>query len=77
MIFLDLLELERRYNDVLISTARGFKLGHEFLDIWVPGVVKEESVKNFFEAAKIYNVEKKFGLIINSSASQENSFLKT
>ena len=64
MIFLDLLELERRYNDVLISTARGFELGHEFLDIWVPGVVKEESVRNFFEATKIYNVEKEFGLTI-------------
>ena len=71
MIFLDLLELERRYNDVLISTARGFKLGHEFLDIWVPGVVKEESVRNFFEATKMYNVEKKFGLTINIKSINE------
>ena len=71
MILLDLLELERRYNDVLISTARGFKLGHEFLDIWVPGVEKEESIKNFFEATKMYNVEKKFGLTINIKSINE------
>ena len=76
MIFLDLLELERRYNDVLISTARGFELGHEFLDIWVPGVVKDESVKNFFEATKIYNVEKKFGLTINKKSISEKDLNK-
>ena len=74
MIFLDLLKLERRYDNVLISTARGFKLGHEFLDIWVPGVVKEESVKNFFEATKIYNVEKEFGLTIHTKDISEKDF---
>ena len=76
MILLDLLELERRYNDVLISTARGFELGHEFLDIWVPGAVKEESVKNFFEATKIYDVEEKFGLIINKKSISEKDLNK-
>ena len=76
MFFLDLLELEKRYNDVLISTARGFELDHEFLEIWVPGVFKEESVKNFFEAAKIYNVEKKFGLTINKKSISENDLNK-
>jgi len=60
MFFLNLLELEKQYNDILISTSRGFGLGYEFLDIWVPGISKEESIKNFFEAAKLYNVEKKF-----------------
>ena len=76
MILLDLLELERRYNDVLISTARGFELGHEFLDIWVPGVAKAESVENFFEATKIYNVEKKFGLTINKKSISEKDINK-
>ena len=74
MIFLDLLELERRYNDILTSTARGFELGYEFLDIWVPGVVKEESIKNFFEATKIYNVDKEFGLTINKKSISGKDF---
>ena len=76
MIFLNLLELEKQYNDILISTSRGFGLGHEFLDIWVPGISKDESVKNFFEATKLYNVEKEFGLKINKKNIKENDLNK-
>ena len=76
MIFLNLLELEEQYNDILISTSRGFGLGHEFLDIWVPGISKEESIKNFFEAVKLYNVEKDFGLRIDKKNIEENELKK-
>ena len=62
MTFLELTDLEKKYNEILISTSRGFAFGHEFLDMWVPGISKEESIKNFFEAVKLYNVEKEFGL---------------
>ena len=76
MVFLNLLELEEQYNDILISTSRGFGLGHEFLDIWVPGISKEESIKNFFEAVKLYNVEKDFGLRIDKKNIEENELKK-
>ncbi len=76
MFFLNLLKLEKQYNDILISRSRGFGLGHEFLDIWVPGISKEESIKNFFEAATLYNFEKEFGLKIDKKNIEENDLNK-
>ena len=37
---------------------------------------QENSAISFFEAAKIYNVEKKFGLTINKKSISENDLNK-
>ena len=76
MTFLELTDLEKKYNEILTSTSRGFAFGHEFLDMWVPGISKEESIKNFFESVKLYNVEKEFGLKIYKKNIKEKDLNK-
>ena len=44
--------------------------------MWVPGISKEESIKNFFEAVKLYNVEKEFGLKIYKKNIKEEDLNK-
>ena len=44
--------------------------------MWVPGISKEESIKNFFEAVKLYNVEKEFGLKIYKKNIKEKDLNK-
>ena len=61
-IVLNYLDLKSKFDDILISTSRGFDTKYEFLESWVPNENLNQSVKDLINAAIEY--EEKF-LTIN------------
>ena len=77
-IVLNYFDLKSKFDDILISTSRGFDTKYEFLESWVPNENLNQSVKDLINAAIEYN--EKY-LTINFSQSEfdiidQNYFLE-
>ena len=51
MIKLNYNELLKRYDEILLSTSRGFDTEHEFLELWVPNDNINQSISELVAAA--------------------------
>lgn len=58
MIQLDYDKIVQDYNNVLISTSRGFETDHEFLESWVPRTNLKDSINDLIESAKDYEISR-------------------
>jgi|TARA_B110000014_G_C19518735_1_gene279058 hypothetical protein len=56
MISIKYNELVNKYNEILISTSRGFDTKHEFLESWVPNLDLTQSVSDLFNSAIDYSL---------------------
>tara|TARA_Y100000294_G_C8306994_1_gene237106 strand:+ start:49 stop:354 length:306 start_codon:yes stop_codon:yes gene_type:complete len=57
MISIAYSELLKKYDEILISTSRGFDTNHEFLESWVPNPDFNQSISDLFNSAIDYNLK--------------------
>ena len=57
MISITYSELLKKYDEILISTSRGFDTKHEFLESWVPNPDLNQSISDLFNSAIDYNIK--------------------
>ena len=57
MIKLNYNELLKRYDEILLSTSRGFDTEHEFLESWVPNPDINQSISDLINAASDYGIK--------------------
>jgi len=50
-------ELLKRYDEILLSTSRGFDTEHEFLESWVPNSDINQSISDLINAASDYGIK--------------------
>ena len=50
-------ELLKKYDEILISTSRGFDTKYEFLESWVPNPDLNQSISDLFNSAVDYNIK--------------------
>ena len=55
MISIEYSELVKKYDEILVSTSRGFDTKHEFLESWVPNLDLNQSISDLFNSAIDYN----------------------
>ena len=58
MISLVYSELLKKYNEILISTSRGFDTEYEFLEYWVPSTDINQSISDLVNSAIDFNITK-------------------
>lgn len=58
MITINYKDLSNKYNEILISTSRGFDTKHEFLEAWVPSSDLTQSVSDLINSALDYEINK-------------------
>ena len=58
MVSITYSELLKKYDEILISTSRGFDIKHEFLESWVPNPDLNQSISDLFNSAIDYNIKK-------------------
>ena len=56
MISIEYSELVKKYDEILVSTSRGFDTKHEFLESWVPNLDLNQSISDLFNSAIDYNL---------------------
>ena len=71
MVSLIYSELLKQYNEILISTSRGFDTKHEFLESWVPSDDINQSISDLISAAIDYKI---FELEIDLSKDEISDF---
>jgi len=49
-------DLSKKYNEILISTSRGFDTKYEFLESWVPSSDLTQSVSDLINSAFDYDI---------------------
>ena len=57
MISITYSELLKKYDEILISTSRGFDTKYEFLESWVPNPDLNQSISDLFNSAVDYNIQ--------------------
>ena len=57
MISITYSELLKKYDEILISTSRGFDTKYEFLESWVPNPDLNQSISDLFNSAVDYNIK--------------------
>ena len=55
MISIEYSELVKKYDEILVSTSRGFDTKYEFLESWVPNLDLNQSISDLFNSAIDYN----------------------
>ena len=68
-------ELLKKYDDVLISTSRGFDRNHEFLETWVPNIDINYSVSDLINSAIDYEINE-LELIFSKKEDENINFEK-
>ena len=71
MISIKYNELVNKYNEILISTSRGFDTKHEFLESWVPNLDLTQSVSDLFNSAIDYSLNE-LEIIFSEKFTSEN-----
>ena len=66
MIFLNYSDLLKKYDEILISTSRGFDTEHEFLETWVPNNDINQSISDLINSAIDYGTTE-FKLILSET----------
>ena len=66
MISLNYSDLLKKYDEILISTSRGFDTEYEFLETWVPNNDINQSISDLINSAIDYRT-KEFKLILSET----------
>ena len=72
MISLIYNELLNKYNEILISTSRGFDTEYEFLESWVPSSDLTQSISDLINSAKDYNIYELEIILLKEEISELN-----
>ena len=72
MISLIYNELLNKYNEILISTSRGFDTEYEFLESWVPSTDLTQSISDLINSAKDYNIYELEIILLKEEISELN-----
>jgi hypothetical protein len=77
MISIEYNDLLKKYDEILISTSRGFDTKHDFLESWVPNLDLNQSVSDLLNSAVDYSI-KELEIIFNNEEikSLKLDFLK-
>ena len=77
MISIEYNDLLKKYDEILISTSRGFDTKHDFLESWVPNPDLNQSVSDLLNSAIDYSI-KELEIIFNDEEikSLKLDFLK-
>ena len=73
MITLIYSELLKKYDEILVSTSRGFDTEYEFLESWVPSIDFNQSISDLINSAIDYNI-KDLELTISKVEIEELNF---
>jgi len=57
MISIEYNNLLKKYDEILISTSRGFDTKHDFLESWVPNPDINQSISDLLNSAIDYNTK--------------------
>ena len=57
MISIEYNDLLKKYNEILISTSRGFDTKYDFLESWVPNTDLNQSISDLLNSAIDYNIK--------------------